>query len=317
VAGFRLADARPGLQIAFGLAVFTVVVGMAPEYRVLPPFSLLTLLAGFVIPLSFGFGLTVGHRWAAALPLAFAVLLLWSGTVSGTLSTLTVLLVGVGGVLAGAISSKWLEVRRMRSRRLFWPPAPILIGAPLLALGLAPAVWAAYLGQHPLEQRPGRPLLVDARVASYRGVGLGDSRKAAEKVFGPPEAHSSRVIRLPGGAAEAGAPLRIPRTLTPRSPTPPIAYRYADGTAVLFAGGRVEALVITSSSAETARGVGVGDALAKVRQAYPHAYCAGQRAASSVLGVPYCTVPLEGGRSLRFGQDPVASITVASPPLLP
>ncbi|MFN2469967.1 MAG: hypothetical protein ABR583_03065 [Gaiellaceae bacterium] len=86
----------------------------------------------------------------------------------------------------------------------------------------------------------------------------------------------------------------------------PEVFGYRD-FAFLLGGGRVFSLT-TADGARTELGVGVGDDLAAVNDAYPDAEC-GEYRYSKGSGYEWCRTSV-GGNRLFLGGDPVESITV-------
>jgi hypothetical protein len=92
----------------------------------------------------------------------------------------------------------------------------------------------------------------------------------------------------------------------------PDVYGYR-GYAFLVGEDGVYSLTVTVAGASTERGVGVGDLLASVRDAYPDARCGEYDYGASGYSYPWCQT-LVGGNVVFFGDDPVRSITVTRPP---
>jgi hypothetical protein len=78
--------------------------------------------------------------------------------------------------------------------------------------------------------------------------------------------------------------------------------------------GKVHGFVVTAEDAETARGVGVGDALDTARNGYAPAHCAEAhvQAASDpprTVSYPFCEAKV-GRYTIYFGEDRIKSITL-------
>jgi hypothetical protein len=258
----------------------------------------LVLLVLFVVPLNLSAALAIGQRWTSLLAIGAYVVLLALGWVGPTALALAVVVLATAVLVLGAYLRELLDRARLDRRRRR-PPPPIVLAAPLLALSLAPAVWGAWLQAYPSERVASPPARIDEPAAGFRGVRLGDPTAVVRRAYGV-----TRPRRTIEPELEAlGAPASVGRGAA--------AYRYP-GSIVLVERDRVAALVVTDRAAETAEGVGVGDALARARTAYPGARCGVQTSRSAVLAVPYCTAPLGAERYVRFGQDPIASITLGT-----
>ena len=81
---------------------------------------------------------------------------------------------------------------------------------------------------------------------------------------------------------------------------------------VLLDDGRVTAIVIAETEAESLGGVGVDDDLDDARRAYPRLTCGEAAEGDAGATFPYCAGRVGAKRWLRFGKDPVKSITIAS-----
>jgi hypothetical protein len=290
--------ADPRLALVLGLLIYVLAVAAAPIYRPLPSVPFAVLLVLFVVPLNLGAALAIGQRWASLLALAAYVALLLIGLVGATALALALVVAATGVLVLGVYLREMLDRARLARRRRR-PPPPLVLAGPLLALALIPAAWGLWLEAFPSERLSEQPARLDERAGGFRGVGLGDSTAVVRRAYG-----FTRPRRAPiEPELEAlGAPVRAARSTA--------AYRYP-GAIVLVDADRVAALVITDRNAETASGVGVGDGLARARATYPGMRCGGQVSRSGVLAVPYCTAPMGSNHYLRFGQDPIASITLA------
>jgi hypothetical protein len=155
------------------------------------------------------------------------------------------------------------------------------------------------------RDRPGAkdppPIVVSEREGEVRGVGIGDSSEEIEGVFGPSLGSQGYV---PVGERFTG-PQAIPAANGRAD-----VYRYR-GYAFLVGDSGAYALTVTVAGATTERGVGVGDLLRTVRNAYPDARCGEYDHGSD--GYPWCQTRV-AGNTVFFGDDPVRSITVTRPP---
>lgn len=145
------------------------------------------------------------------------------------------------------------------------------------------------------------------------GVGVGDSEAEVRRVFGRPEiASGGPYTPLGESHVEVGGPVSIP---TPGREPPPVL-RY-DDVAFLIVDGRVLSLMVTADGSDTTRGVGVGDDLEDVREAFPGIRCGESPPfGESILpldepeGYPYCRGMLRPQRFVWFGEDPVGNVTI-------
>lgn len=157
------------------------------------------------------------------------------------------------------------------------------------------------------EPKRAHKQVLDERAGSYRGVALGATRRDAVAALGPAPRWTSNdsIAPLENDWVDIGAPNEIP------SPGAPGALRYPH-VSVLLDDGRVTAVVVAEPEAESLRGVGVGDPLDEARKAYPGIRCGEAAKGDAGATFPYCSVRLDAKRWLRFGEDPVQSITIAS-----
>ena len=152
-----------------------------------------------------------------------------------------------------------------------------------------------------------RPTAVlDETHGSYRGVRIGSSAAQVRSVLGAPtggmqngfhptahgDVHGPYAFGVPGG--------------------PPAVLAYPDDAFVL-AGDRVFG-ILAAAHARTARGVAIGDPLARARAVYPSLECRQARAGEAIFGADptytVCRAKLGPKRMLVFEEDPIRSITV-------
>jgi hypothetical protein len=177
----------------------------------------------------------------------------------------------------------------------------VVAAAAVVILGLSAA--ALLRG----ESKPEAKRIVDERSGSYRGLSLGDSEADVRDALGPAPSwtENDSIAPLDEDWDEIGAPNTIP------SPGKPGTMRYPH-LSVLLDDGRVTAIVIAEPEAESLGGVGVDDDLGDARRAYPDLICDEAAAGDAGATFPYCAGRVGAKRWLRFGEDPVESITIAS-----
>jgi hypothetical protein len=163
------------------------------------------------------------------------------------------------------------------------------------------------------ESASHRPAAIDERAGTYRGVGIGSTRKEARRVLG----------RVESGPTDPLAPIGpdVPDVGQPLSPQEPrdsgeiAIWRFED--AVMAAGrGRAWLVTVATKDAVTREGVGVGSDLEDVRAAYPDADCDTANEGTEYRQFDYCTLRVAPDRYLWFGEDPVRSVTVSRAPLI-
>jgi hypothetical protein len=180
----------------------------------------------------------------------------------------------------------------------------------LILVGAAAAATVGLLAATTLlrdESEPVHKRVVDERSGSYRGVALGTRRQETLDTLGPAPSWTPNdsIAPLEEDWVDIGAPNTIPSSGAPDT------LRYPH-LSVLLDNGRVTAMVIAETGAESLGGVGVGDDLDDARKAYPGLACGDAAAGDAGATFPYCSVKLGAKRWLRFGEDPVRSITIAS-----
>ena len=149
-----------------------------------------------------------------------------------------------------------------------------------------------------------KPLLLDERAGTFRGVGLGSSTTDVRREFGKP------------GKGEGFFPLeddvRGPYAFPIPGGGQPFVLRY-EHVAFALTGDRVFGFIVSDRRAVTRRGVGVGDRLNDAREAYPNLTCQAY-AGEAIIGdnptYTLCRSELGRGRILSFEEDRIRSITL-------
>lgn len=158
----------------------------------------------------------------------------------------------------------------------------------------------------------GTPVTIDERAGTYRGVGLGSSRRAARQRLGDgpagPDEPLAPVGRKP---LVTGVP---PGPRTPAGRAPSTVWRFP-GAAMVADDGEAWLAVFAAEDARTAAGVGVGSRLDEARKAYPGSYCAIANAGTEYVSFDFCTARVSAGRYVWFAYDPIRSVTVSRAPL--
>jgi hypothetical protein len=170
--------------------------------------------------------------------------------------------------------------------------------APVLALILLGVATAGCATGDDETRADDRPVVVSTREGTVRGVGIGDWPADVERVFG--RRLGSRGFVPFGEVRFAG-----PQTIHGGGDL----YQYRDF--VFLAASKVFALGTTADGAATEKGVGVGDPLTAIREAYPETTCGEYDYGET--GHPWCRT-LVGPNLVFFGDDPVTSITVVRTP---
>ena len=167
------------------------------------------------------------------------------------------------------------------------------------------------------DSRPGLTL-IDENRGTYRGVGIGASADAVRRVLGPRA--FARLYEEPWSPtnvtsfAEIGGPNVLtppcrPMRRTPGGRSPLQLLRYPNVSFALC-DGRVFALLVVDRHARTRAGVRVGDDLEQARTLY-RVRCGAVSSGDSGR-YPFCVTRLRPQRSLWFGRDPIASITIST-----
>jgi hypothetical protein len=176
------------------------------------------------------------------------------------------------------------------------------------------------------NETPSRPLPIDDQQGTYLGVGVGDSLQVVVRKFGTPvhvlDTRGPNEYPTPLGEDEPPWDLGFPGMRPPpghaRSGVDAARalnawFRYED-VSFYVPYGKVHGFVVTAEDAETARGVGVGDALDTARNGYAPAHCAEAhvQAASDpprTVSYPFCEAKV-GRYTIYFGEDRIKSITL-------
>lgn len=161
--------------------------------------------------------------------------------------------------------------------------------------------------------------VVDLQRGSFRGVTLGESRRAVRRILGPPLGEPDEGFEPVGVDRDsAGFPYTIspPRRggrgsgLSIRS----MQYRGVGFLVERRAG--VYTVGITAKGAVSRRGVGIGSSREDVMRRYPRLNCGTQNNRPEGIPRPYCAGRIRRGIHVWFGQDPVQSIIITTQPLL-
>lgn len=180
----------------------------------------------------------------------------------------------------------------------------------LLAVGLVAGLAIADpLAPGPEPQPDRRPLIGDD--GSYAGVGIGDSARAVQGRFG--------ACRSSDGATW---PLGYDRfaedaVVSGGSPGPidaPSRFLRCQLASFGLVRNRIYTVEVVDSAAETPRGVGRGDALARAREVYPEIRCEIQNAGTEYTSFPQCRGRLRPGLYVWFGDDPISLISYSTEP---
>ena len=161
-------------------------------------------------------------------------------------------------------------------------------------------------------------VVIDENRGTYRGVGIGASAAAVRRALGnmpfarvgwapwsPKDAESFREVGAPSVLTPPCRPTQSPGG-RPRLQI--LRYREAS---FVFCDGRVVAVTVIDEGARTQAGLRIGDPLRDARALYPGLRC-GEAPSGDIGRYPFCVGRLQPRRSLWFGQDPIASITVST-----
>jgi hypothetical protein len=152
-----------------------------------------------------------------------------------------------------------------------------------------------------------RPTAIDELRGTYRGVGIGDTAAAVQRVFGhkPLSGHNEPLAPRKDDFVDIGGPTIIAGGCGTN-------LRY-DHVTFFICDGRVDGFIVAQSGAHTTQGVAIGDDAKKVRARYLQLTCGESPFEGG--SYPYCSGQIAADRWLWFGRDPIRSITVATVPL--
>lgn len=161
------------------------------------------------------------------------------------------------------------------------------------------------------DPTPRSARVIDEVRGTYRGAGIGDSADEVRRVLGTTEfADASRESMMPldSDFRDDGGPMVVEFPDKPSAGRHDLL-RYPD-VSFLFFEGKVFAIVVTDDGAATRRGLAIGHDLGSVEKLYQEMSCGEAEPESGPY--PYCAGELRPQRHVWFGQDPIASITIAS-----
>ena len=217
-------------------------------------------------------------------------------------------------VYRGQGSDPGLALRALRALRSLNRVPPVIDRA-----GRIPSPDRRVLeGSRPCSDSRRGVVLIDESRATYRGVGIGASPDVVRRVMGNKAFARRDEPWAPVGSgsfADVGGPTVLappcrPTALAAAGTSRFQILHYREASFV-FCDGRVFALMVTDPRARTQAGLRIGDRLEDARSLYPGLRC-GEAPSGDVGRYPYCVGRLQPRRSLWFGQNPIASITVSS-----
>ena len=190
-------------------------------------------------------------------------------------------------------------------------------GRACIGVGLALAALAAGCGGSD-DGEDARPLPLDERAGTFRGIGFGDSPADIRRVFGRPTPYSQTEGSMPLGDDfyDVGGPTTSefpPEARKPGRSTEPGVMRYRGVTFSTYSG-EVYELFVTAEGARTREGVRIGDDLDEAESAYPQLDCDTAYENSEYPEYPYCTGRVARARYVWFGEDPIRSIVISKYP---
>jgi hypothetical protein len=152
--------------------------------------------------------------------------------------------------------------------------------------------------------------VIDLGAGSYRGVSLGDSRKALFAALGPAPRLTEDEPWVPTGVVDADweGPTSVVVNGYRRKPMRGFAYPKAF---VMLVSGKVADMEIAETGAATTEGVAIGDELEKVEAAYPAFRCGTANEGTEYTTYPACSGTV-GGVQVWIGGDPITTIALAS-----
>jgi hypothetical protein len=159
----------------------------------------------------------------------------------------------------------------------------------------------------PARRRTSR--VVEVTRGAYRGVPLGSTERQVTLRLGPAPAWSDALPLEPLVDAVRKASPTVPRAETLE------VLRYPD-VAYLLSAGRVYAIVVGGNAAgPLPRGVAIGAKLDVARRSFGGLKCGRRARAGGGQPFRYCTGRVAPRRYLWLGDDPIASVVVATVPL--
>ncbi len=180
------------------------------------------------------------------------------------------------------------------------------LGALLTVAATATVALSAYREYRFVDDQPDRPLVVNEREASFRGVEVGDSVRRAREAFGPGQRGGDDFEPLDADPDKLSTPMSMPDVE---------ALRYRE-LAVFVARDRVRGFTTTDPDAETKAGAGVGDSLRVAKRVYRNLECDIETEGGDEItpAYPYCAGRLRKGVYLWLGGNPIDNITVLRDP---
>jgi hypothetical protein len=143
--------------------------------------------------------------------------------------------------------------------------------------------------------------------------GVGDPEGRVRQVFGgkpagendpviPADATVDDYLGPAGAAMGEGGPSAVDAL-----------YRF-DGVVFYVINGKVSTVGISDAGTRTERGIGIGDALDRAKDAYPSLHCGIVNEGTEYTQYPGCTGKV-GGKYVYFGGDPIEAIELGRSPL--
>jgi hypothetical protein len=216
-------------------------------------------------------------------------------------------------VYRGQGSDPGLALRALRALRSLNAVPPVIART----VPIPPPDRRVLEGSRPCsDSRPGL-VLIDENRGTYRGVGIGASPEAVRLALGdasfaeqneplsPAAVGFLRNVGAPSGLRPACRPTRLPGGRARLR-----LLRYPE-VSFVFCGRRVSALTVTDRQARTQAGLRIGDRLEEAQVLYPGLRCSDAPSGAGSR-YPFCVGRLQPRRSLWFGNDPIASITVST-----
>jgi hypothetical protein len=179
-----------------------------------------------------------------------------------------------------------------------------------IGVAVAVAVTAAAAVFVARGQDEPRAVLVDERRGVLHGVAFGDPLDSVRARRGEPSDDSQGFF--PRGADYNGPPAIPNPPSDPRAAPTPL--HYGETAYLISPTVGVFSMATLEDGARTKAGVGIGDALDRVRESYRRVRCGESVAGEAVLGgdtpmYPWCRATV-GEVRIFFGEDPIESITL-------